>query len=91
MNKTMRVEKGQQDGSEKGEDSVYMIPRDDMPDGLVSGERAKIILEGIVNIDEQGASIKLEKITCEALGKPYSRTDPAQDKIEKELTIQISS
>lgn len=45
-----RIAKGE--GVFKGQNSVYIIPADDMVEGLVSGKKYKMILEGTLNIDE---------------------------------------
>ena len=83
----LRQEKGTQAPSQKGEGSTYFIPADDLPDGLKSGETIKLIIEGVINIDEQGGTIKVDSVSVE--NKPQ-RTDPLQDNIEKGLHIEMS-
>lgn len=85
--RNLRVEKGTEAPSEKGEGSTYFLPRDDMPEGIKSGETIKLIIEGLVNVDEQGLSIKADKIYVENLD---SREDPTQSKIEKGLNVEIN-
>lgn len=83
----LRYEKGTQAPDVKGEGSTYMIPADDMPDGIQTGEKYKIIIEGTCNTDEQGLIIEVDRISAEKV-KVY--TDPLQDKIEKGLTIEVN-
>jgi hypothetical protein len=85
-NQNLRIEKGTEAPSEKGEGSTYFIPRDDMPEGIKSGEKIKLIIEGLVNVDEQGLSIKADKIYVEDID---SRNDPTQSGIEDGLNIEI--
>lgn len=80
------MEKGTEAPSEKGEGSTYFIPRDDMPEGVQSGEKIKLIIEGLANIDEQGLSIKVDKIYVENIA---SRNDPTQTSLEQGLNIEI--
>ena len=82
----LRVGKGPQSPSEKGEGSTYFIPADDMPEGIKSGEKVKLIIEGIINTDEQGASIRADRIYVENIN---SRNDPLQEKLETGLDIEI--
>mgnify|MGYP006921326466 CR=1 FL=1 len=86
MSEIRRIEKGPHEGEQKGEGSTFIIPASDVPDGLVSGEKAKIILEGLVNLDDQGATVLLDRIYFE---KSDDRGDAMQNKLEKELTISI--
>ena len=83
----IRSEKGSQDPSQKGEGATYFIPSQDVPEGIKSGEQGRIILEGLINTDEQGVTIDIERIKYEAIGK---RTDPLQDKIEEGLKIEMN-
>jgi len=46
-----RILKGE--GEFKGQNSAYIIPADDMLDGLVSGQKYKMIIEETLTIDEQ--------------------------------------
>lgn len=82
----LRQEKGSQDAGQKGEGATYFIPSQDLPEGIVSGEKQKVIIEGLVNMDEQGMTIDVDRIYIEKLG---ARTDPLQDKIESGLHIEM--
>ena len=86
--KVLRFEKGSQAPSAKGEGSVYIIPQDDLPEGISSGERLKLIIEGLVNLDEQGAIINVERIYIDRGQRKY--TDPVQDSIEEGLADEQS-
>ncbi len=85
--KVLRVEKGTQSPSEKGQGSTYVIPADDLPDGIISGENMKVVIEGLVNIDEQGAIINVDRIYVERMQPKY--TNPVQDSIEDGLKEEI--
>lgn len=87
MSINLRQEKGSHNPSQKGEGSTYFIPADDMPENMPSGETIKLIIEGIVNTDEQGATIKVDSISFEKKG----RTNPLQDNIESGLKIEINT
>ena len=82
-----RVVKGEQTPENKGQGSIFLIPADDTPEGLVSGKKYKIILEGLVNLDNQGATVNLDRIYAE---ETNSRNDPTQDGLEAGLTIEIN-
>lgn len=84
---TLRAVKGSNSPLQKGEGSTYFIPADDMPEGMKSGEQVKLIIEGLVTVDEQGASIRADKIYIENM---KSRDDPNQSMIEKGLTIEMN-
>ena len=80
-----RILKGE--GEFKGQNSAYIIPADDMPNGLVSGKKYKMIIEGTLTIDEQGGVILVDKIYAEEV---TSRDDPLQKKIEEGLNIEVN-
>ena len=84
--KNLRIEKGDPSPSQKGQGSVYLIPIDDMPEDIVSGEKRRLIIEGTFNKDEQGLIIDVDRILTEKL---HSRNDPLQSNIEKGLDIEI--
>jgi len=79
--KNLRMSKGTHNPSRLGEGSVYFIPQDDVPEGLVSGEEVKIVLDGVVNLDEQGLIINVNSIYA----VKNKRTDALQDSIEAGL------
>lgn len=82
-----RVVKGEQTPENKGQGSIFLIPADDMPEGLISGKKYKIILEGLVNLDEQGATVNVDRIYSEEFDR---RVDPTQQSLESGLKIEIS-
>ena len=84
--KNLRAEKGSQSPAVKGEGSIYIIPSDDVPEGISSGEKYKIIIEGLCNLDEQGLIINVDRVYVEKV-KTY--TDPLQDKIEQGLNDRM--
>lgn len=81
MGEIKRISRGEINGEATGRGSVFMIPREDMPDGLVSGEKQKVIIEGLINTDEQGATIKVDRIYFETM----SRENPLQKRVETAL------
>jgi hypothetical protein len=87
--KVLRFEKGTQSPSVKGEGSIYVIPADDVPDGMTSGKKMKVIIEGLVNIDEQGAIINVDRIYIDRSKPKY--TNPVQDSIEAGLKEESSN
>lgn len=89
-NRNLRIEKGSQAPSETGEGSTYFIPADDMPDGATSGAKVKLIIEGTLNVDDQGGSIKADKIYIENLEEDEKRTDDLQDSLEAGLKIEMN-
>jgi len=79
-----RVSKDQYTGA-RGEGDSFNLPRDSMPEGLVTGEDVVVTMTGtITGIDEQGLIVKLEKPL--EWGKKSNR-DPLQSAIEVELNI----
>ena len=80
-----RILKGE--GEFKRQNSAYIIPADDMPDGLVNGQKYKMIIEGTLTIDEQRGVIEADKIYAE---EATSRDDPLQKQIEDGLNIEVS-
>jgi len=84
--KNIRTEKGNPSPSQNGQGSTYLIPLDDMPQGIVSGENGELIIEGLFTTDEQGLIIKVDRIS---MRKPHDRNDPLQSKIEQGLDIEI--
>jgi hypothetical protein len=86
--KVLRFEKGTQSPAVKGQGSIYVIPADDVPDGMTSGEKMKVIIEGLVNIDEQGAIINVDRIYIDRSEKKY--TDPTQDSLEAGFKDEMS-
>ncbi len=80
-----RISKGQETAEYKGQGSVYIIPSDDMPEGLQSGKRYKMIIEGVLNNDDQGGVITVDRIYAEEVN---SRDDPLQKEIEEGLKIE---
>ena len=82
----MRIEQGTNAPSEKGEGSTYFIPADDAPE-VKSGDKIKLVIEGLANSDEQGLSIKVDKIYVENIN---SRDDPTQKAIESGLKIEMN-
>jgi hypothetical protein len=85
--KVLRLEKGSQSPSVKGEGSVYIIPADDSPDGIQCGEKYKILIEGVCNMDEQGLIINVDRISAE---KYINRTNPIQDSLEAGFKDEMS-
>lgn len=78
-----RIDKGADSPEFKGQGSTYLLPRDEMPEGVKEGERRKFIIEGVVgSVDESGAVINVEKITSEILD---ARNDHLQNKLEGEM------
>lgn len=84
--KNLRLERGSESASQNGQGATYIIPADDVPEGIVSGEKGKLIIEGLFSIDDQGLIIEVDRISTEKLN---SRTDPLQDNIERGLDIEI--
>jgi hypothetical protein len=80
-----RLDRGREGAEFKGAGSTYVIPGDDMPGGLQSGKRYKMIIEGILSQDEQGGMIAVERIYAEEIN---SRDDPLQKEIEEEIKIE---
>ncbi len=83
-----RILKGVSTGEYKGQGSAYIIPADDMPVGLSSGKRYKFIIQGPLQIDDQGGVIMVERIYAEELD---SREDPIQKQIEEGLNTQVNA
>ena len=81
-----RIKKGSEAGEFKGQGSSYVIPRDDLPEGLKSGENIIAKIYGVININEDGGVITVDKIEFEKLN---SRDDPLQKKIEEGLSIMV--
>lgn len=87
MEDIRRVEKGQESPENTGQGSIFLIPTTDVPEGLTSGKKYRIIFEGLVNLDDQGATINLDRIYAEELN---NRNDLTQDRLETGLTIEIN-
>ena len=85
--KIVRVEKGN-DGDQGVSDS-FMLPRDSMPQGLVTGEKFSVVLTGVITgMDEQGLVLKIE----EPLDwRKTSRGDPLQDAIQNEINVTVKN
>jgi len=79
-----RINKGSESAEFKGQGSTYIIPQDDMPEGLVTGRKYKMIIEGTLNQDDQGGVIIVDRIYAEEVN---TRDDPIQKEIEEGLKI----
>ena len=82
-----RMDRGREGAEFKGGGSTYIIPASDMPDGVKSGQKIIAKIHGIINIDEQGGVIEVEKIEIENVN---SRDDPLQQSIEDGLKIEVN-
>ena len=82
-----RMAKGPETAEFKGKGSTYVIPADDMPENVESGEHIIAKIYGIITIDEGGGVIEVERIEIEKIN---SRDDPLQKNIEDGLTIDLS-
>jgi hypothetical protein len=80
----IRQARGSESPSEKGQGAVYFIPRSDMPEGDYSGEDITVCIDGSASTDEQGMSIKVERIYIK------KHNESIQDKVEKGLQLEIS-
>ena len=81
-----RINRNRQEPATPGEGDVFLIPSDILPDGLISGNKVKIIVEGTFNKTDEGGTIQIDKIYPEN----STRTDPLEDSITKGLEIDIS-
>ena len=88
MSEIRRIDKGRDAPSETGEDNVFLIPRDILPEGLQSGDNVKITLEGSLNIDDQGGVLRVKRIYPEKM--ELGRKDQMQESIEKGLDLQLN-
>lgn len=83
----VRVAKG--NNGEQGMSDSFILPRDAMPEGLVTGEKFSVTLKGtITGMDEQGLVLKLEEPMD---WRKTSRGDPLQDAIENEINITVKN
>jgi hypothetical protein len=80
------MEKGAENPEYKGQGSTYVIPADDVPPGIKSGAKGIMKFYGTINVDEQGATIQVDRIEFEELG---SRDDPLQKQIEEGFDIEL--
>jgi hypothetical protein len=80
-----RLDRGREGAEFKGGGSTYIIPGDDMPSGITSGQNIIAKIHGIITVDEQGGIIEVEKIEIEVVN---SRDDPLQKSIEDGLDIE---
>ena len=80
-----RLDRGREGAEFKGGGSTYIIPGDDMPSGITSGQKIIAKIHGIITVDEQGGIIEVEKIEIEVVN---SRDDPLQKSIEDGLDIE---
>lgn len=83
----LRRARGADSPSVKGEGAIYLIPASDLPDGDFSGKEVKVIIQGLINIDEQGGIIDVKRISIEDVN---NRDDLTQTSIEKDLSKAIS-
>lgn len=84
-NQNLRMEKGSEAPSERGAGSTYFIPRDDMPEGIVSGSKIELVIEALANVDEQGLILKVDKLYFKNVD---TRDDPTQKGLEEDLEAE---
>jgi len=82
-----RTDRKRQEPAVQGEGDTFVFPADLVPDGLESGKKVKIIIEGTFNRTDEGGTIQIDKIYPEYA---HQKTDPLQDSIERGIDIELN-
>ena len=87
MSEIRRTVRNRQEPAVAGEGDTFVFPADLVPDGLESGNKVKIIVEGTFNRTDEGGIVQIDKIYPE---KAYQKSDPLQSSIERGIDIELN-
>jgi hypothetical protein len=85
---SLRIARGAMEGKYKGEGDTFIVPIDLIPKDLDSGESIKFIIEGVINVNSDTATIDARRVYIEKLRR--SRPDVMQEEVDKELEEMIA-